>query len=261
VGGKQRQLKHILPHIPRHYDWYHEPFLGGGAVFFALEPEKSTINDDFQLLMAFYHGLQQQPDTIATELRVLEGRQTKEDYEAIRREEFPLYASSLTAKGVARLYYLNKLSYNAMIRFNKSGRYNVPYGKPLRNLFNVNHLQSASDLLKRTHLSCADYKEYFIKLLNDFGNLEGHVIYVDPPYPDTHAEYVIHSDFDDWEVKMLQMWCNALHAMGATVIVSLSDAMAASWRDWERHDLGVKYTADRRSKPLRASQAILVKRG
>jgi DNA adenine methylase len=266
LGGKQRQLKHIRPHIPKDFEWYHEPFFGGGAVFFDLMPKHATINDQFRLLMAFYSQLPKHLCAVINLLDTLSTQQAKEDYLRIRSEAiFPTDTWELSPALVAKFYYMNKLSYNSMMRFklveSRSGaayRYNVPYGKPLKNLYNKNHLMAAGSILDNTEIWSCDYQEYFKKLI-DIGDLIGHVIYVDPPYCDTHAEYSTEFDMDD--AKMLQKWCNAMHAFGATVIVSLSAAMASSWDGWDKHDVGVKYTADRRRRPLSASQAILVKRG
>jgi DNA adenine methylase len=257
IGGKQRQLKHILPHIPKNFEVYHEPFVGGGALFFHLEPEKAHINDVDDRLMDFYNGVVERIEDMIKDLKIFQGLQNKDQYSIISNKP---HITPLTHPHV--YYYLNKVSYNAMMRFNRQGQYNVPYGKPVKQLCHETHLRKASKLLAKTERSCKDYTEYFMDILYDYDyDLSNHLFYIDPPYPETHAEYLEKAIFVEKDIIQLRRFCDAIVAFGATVIVSLSVLAATCWRDWERHDIGVKYTADRRRKPLRASQAILIKKG
>ena len=148
-GGKSRELMEFRQYIPDEYERYIEPFLGGGAVFFDLEPERAIVNDINEKLMNFYSEVRNNYDELAAELRELQliyvenqesYKKEKLIYPDIRvenRNEELYYRIRNMFNGLedreyleATIYYfINKTAYSGMIRYNKNGEYNVPFGR------------------------------------------------------------------------------------------------------------------------------------
>ena len=148
-GGKSKEIPMITPYIPDYTGRYIEPFLGGGALYFHLEPEQSIINDVNTKLFTFYKGVKNDYDVIKNELKNLEKEyvSNRSKFDTLKtltpnervhddNEELYYYIRSLfndpeqTKYHPATIYYfINKLSYSGMIRYNKKGEFNVPYGR------------------------------------------------------------------------------------------------------------------------------------
>jgi len=174
-GGKRALLKHLLPLLPKDFDRYYEPFLGGGALFFALQPTKAILSDNNVELINCYIMVRDFPEETISHLATL--KNSKEDYYRIR-DEVP----KNDVARAARFIYLSALSFNAIHRVNLEGKFNVPYN-------NKSHLQpgdpgkirEASVTLQSAELQHADFS----------GPLSaakaGDVVYLDPPYTVAHG--------------------------------------------------------------------------
>ena len=202
-GGKRLEIKRFASLIPQ-YDRYIEPFLGGGAVFFYLEPKQAIINDINPKLIRFYREVQTNYKQIEKELNVLtkQWQANKEIFlshstkfdpnEAFYynlRDSFNDKQASPYSYGT--LYYaLNKLSFSA-VRYNSRGEMNVPYGHRLsfaQTLKNSHH-----QLLSQTAILNSDYVELFnLAKLNDF-------LFLDPPYDTRFTSYGNLVDFKEEE--------------------------------------------------------------
>jgi DNA adenine methylase len=119
-GGKRALLKQILTYVPSSFNRYFEPFVGGGALFFALQPKQAVISDNNTELINCYKQVRDCPDAVIAFLSKL--RNTKEDYYIIR-ENIP----TEDASRAARFIYLMTLSFNGIHRVNLQGNFNVPY--------------------------------------------------------------------------------------------------------------------------------------
>lgn len=201
-GGKSKEIPFLMPHIPQYTGRYIEPFFGGGAMFFYLEPERAVINDINTNLMRFYLGVQQNYIELRNELTDLEEiyKTNRTDFDALKRlypnekvidKNEELYYqlrdmyNGLSAKkySFAALYYfINKTSYSGMIRFNSKGEFNVPYGR-YKN-FNTELLTNEHHrLLANTEIHNTDYREIFaITTPDDF-------VFLDPPYDCIFSDY------------------------------------------------------------------------
>jgi len=148
-GGKSKEIPHILNYIPQFSGKYIEPFFGGGALYFHLEPKNAIINDINSKLMNFYLGVKNDFDKLKKELddigrtykvnrrrfeelksRTPEQR-VKDDNEALYYEIRDMF-NDLSEKKYsdALLYFfINKTAYSGMIRYNAKGEFNVPYGR------------------------------------------------------------------------------------------------------------------------------------
>lgn len=173
AGGKQQLLPHLLSKVPGDYNRYIEPFLGGGALFFALKPLGAIISDSNPELMHLYQTVANNVEGIIEAL--MELKTDKESYYELRAID----TSSLSdIEKAARTVYLNRICFNGLFRVNKSGKFNVPYGKYKNpRICHVDELRAASEILKRSTLLCADYKDVLAKYAET-----GDFVYLDPPY-------------------------------------------------------------------------------
>lgn len=175
AGGKSQLLDQMRPYFPSEYGAYFEPFLGGGAVFFHLLPEKATLSDSNDELMNVYRVVQQDPYAL---MKALDEhhvhRKSKEYYYRIRA----LDPDELDdVERAARTIFLNKTCYNGLYRVNSEGRFNVPFGRYKNpSLYDRDNILAASAALKGKTLKTADYKEVCEEARR------GDFIYLDPPY-------------------------------------------------------------------------------
>lgn len=154
---------------------YHEPFVGGAAVFFGIDfggrAHLSDLNSD---LIETYAAVQASPDDVWDRLRGY--RNTEEDYYAARASR-----PRKPANRAARFIFLNHTSFNGLYRVNLRGEYNVPYGyKPSDNRPTVEHLRAASARLKSATLAVADFSAALENVK------EGDLVFLDPPYTVAH---------------------------------------------------------------------------
>lgn len=174
-GGKRELVKKIISLLPTRSQTYYEPFLGGAALFFAMQPTKSVLSDSNEELINLYRQVRDSPNELIKIMQTL--RNTKEDYYNIRNKSFrsPL-------KRAARLLYLTTLSFNGIHRVNLKGIFNVPYGyKTHLAAYDEDRILAASRALARAKLKVADF-EAATKNAK-----KGDLIYFDPPYTVAHA--------------------------------------------------------------------------
>lgn len=201
-GGKSKEIQHFEKYIPSEYSTYYEPFLGGGAVFFHLSPQKSVVNDINSKLTQFYSELQTNGEQVINELNQLQliyDRNQKEyehlklltPQERIENKNEALYYKlrNMYNDKVPREYlesviyfFINKTAYSGMIRFNSQGEYNVPFGRYKNfntKLITTEHLQ----LLKKATIVTGDYSQVFeLSKDDDF-------MFLDPPYDCVFTDY------------------------------------------------------------------------
>ena len=236
-GGKSREIPSFLRYIPDDFDRYIEPFFGGGAVYFYLEPDNAILNDVNQRLMTFYTQLKnqyplmrEQLDEIQTvyERNQAEFRQLKaqspdervananEDLYYRMRNQFNHLENPEYLDGVI-YFFINKTAYSGMIRYNNNGEYNVPFGR-YPNLNTRLVTQQHSDLLQGAELLNLDYSEVFnMASEEDF-------IFLDPPYDCVFNDYGnidMMNGFDEAEHRRLaadfkNLPCRALMIIGKT---------------------------------------------
>lgn len=236
-GGKMREIPHIVAHVPRFTGRYVEPFLGGGALFFYLEPRRALLNDINARLMAFYAGVRDDYARLRLELDEVErlyaqGRAAFDALKARHPDERvddpnePLYYrlrdmyNGLTEKTYSDAllyYYINKTAYSGMIRYNARGEFNVPFGR-YQHLGTQLVTAAHSRLLQRAELSCADYSHVFdLCRADDF-------LFLDPPYDCTFSDYgnqEYRDGFSEDDHRRLardfaQLPCRALMVIGRT---------------------------------------------
>ena len=157
AGGKTQLLEHLLPKIPKEYNKYIEPFIGGGALFFALKPNNSIIADSNPELINLYRVIAKDVNSLISELKNLKNE--KDFFYDMRKKEF----SELSEiEAAARTIFLNKTAFNGLYRVNKKGQFNVPFGYYKNpKILDEDQLLAASKLLKKTKILLGDFK-YFL---------------------------------------------------------------------------------------------------
>lgn len=208
-GGKSKEIPHLEKHIPKFRGKYIEPFFGGGAMFFYLEPKQAIINDINSKLIGFYEGVKSSFEDLQKELskiekvyhinrRKFEELKAKTPTERVEDDNEALYYqirnmfNDLTDKKYsdALLYFfINKTAYSGMIRYNAKGEFNVPYGR-YANLNTSLVTKSHSKLLANTEIYNLDYSEIFKMATED------DFMFLDPPYDCVFSDYgnVEHKD-------------------------------------------------------------------
>lgn len=173
AGGKTQMLSDIMPKVPNNYGKYIEPFLGGGAVFFALNPKYAIIADRNPELINVYQQVKGNVEKVIFFLEKY--KNIKEEFYSIRSLDW----TKLTKpEAAARTIYLNKTCFNGLYRVNKKGQFNVPFGNYKAPKFcDTATLYTASRALKKATIICDDY----LSVLKEYAE-SGDFIFLDPPY-------------------------------------------------------------------------------
>ena len=237
-GGKSKEIPLLAPHIPFYTGRYIEPFFGGGAMYFHLEPERAVVNDINTNLMGFYSAVQHDYAELSKELARLEKvyNANRLDFDTLKRqhpservidrnEELyyrlrDMYNGLIepTYSAAALYYFINKTAYSGMIRYNAKGEYNVPYGR-YKN-FNTSLItEQHHNLLLNTEIHNSDYREIFaLTEPDDF-------VFLDPPYDCIFSDYgneeYQEDGFNEESHRQLandffNLNCRALMVIGAT---------------------------------------------
>ena len=152
AGGKTQMLGDLLPKVPSSYGRYIEPFFGGGAMFFALQPEQAIISDSNPELINLYRQVADNVDDVISHLKKYEN--SSEMFYAVRSQDWTKLPKSEAA---ARTIFLNKTCFNGLYRVNKKGQFNVPFVKYKNpKICDEAGLKAASDALKKAEIICGD---------------------------------------------------------------------------------------------------------
>ena len=223
VGGKRQLLPQILPLIPKRMSAYCEPFLGGGAVLFALQPRRALVNDLNQDLITVYRVIKENADALIEHLSRHEN--TPEYFYRIRDldRDREAYAALSDVEKASRLLYLNKTCYNGLFRVNASGAFNSPYGHYRRpNIVNEQTIRGVSRYFNSCDITF--FSGDFASVLEQVP--KGGFVYLDPPYDpvsDT-ASFTGYNrgGFGREEQVRLKECCDALTARGVKFLLSNS---------------------------------------
>lgn len=215
AGGKQWLARRLRRLVPKDAGRYFEPFLGGGALYFALLPRTAILADINVELIETYRAVRDYPGEVINALSAWSN--SKEDYYAVRATT---YADPATR--AARFVYLNKTCWNGLYRLNRKGEFNVPYGNSGREVFDEEVIHAASRALASAILRASDFEHS----LADASR--GDFVYLDPPYTVLHS----HNGFRrynerifSWEDQVrLARVATQLADIGCMVAISNADA-------------------------------------
>lgn len=178
VGGKRQLLPTILSHVPQEYGTYYEPFLGGGALLFALQPKQAVVSDSNSELINTYRVIRDALSDLVIELQGY--RKTKDDYYFIRAlDRLEGFKTISSVKRAARFLYLNKTCFNGLHRVNSKGQFNTPYGYyKSPTILDRDKIDLVQEYLSSNQVSIlnCDYEETL------WTASKGDFVYLDPPY-------------------------------------------------------------------------------
>ena len=218
AGGKTQMLKNILPKIPTSYKRYIEPFVGGGALFFELNPKAGIISDSNPELMNVYQQVALNVNDVIDSLLVY--KNTKEMFYEVRAQDWVRLPK---AEAAARTIFLNKTCFNGLYRVNKNGQFNVPYGNYSNpKICDIAALRAASNVLQGIEIQCCDYK-YILEHYTQPGDL----VFLDPPYLpiSTYSDFKRYTKEQFYEEDHVEL-ANAvmlLHENGCHIILANSN--------------------------------------
>ena len=214
AGSKRTHLARIARLVPSSYNTYWEPFLGGGSLFFLLQPSHAVLSDLCRPLISTYVTMRDDPRGIIAILDNLK----------VTRDTFYDIRSRSTANPVeqaAHFIYLNKTCWNGLYRVNASGKFNVPFGRPKsQGTFDPANIMACSELLRKPGVSIkpGDFESRLA------GVEPGDLVFLDPPYVTGHSN----NGFIDYNERLfswndqlrLAATARALTEQGAYVIVT-----------------------------------------
>jgi DNA adenine methylase len=174
AGGKRQLLTEIRDLVPLHYRTYHEPFLGGGAVFFELSPASAFLSDSNERLVRCYAGIQKHVDEVISLLEKYSKKRSRQFFLHMRKWDID---QASDAEVAAWFIFLNKTGFNGLYRVNSKNLFNVPYGdNENAQIYDEENLKACSSALAHAKIECGDYSA----VLNRAE--PGDLVYFDPPY-------------------------------------------------------------------------------
>lgn len=172
AGGKRQLLPHLRAHVPERYGTYHEPFVGGGALFFALRPRRAVLSDTNERLVRTYRGVQQDVEGV---IALLQSYPHDKAFFLDKRRE-PIDACS-DVEVAAWMIYLNRTGYNGLYRVNRDNQFNVPFGDYASpSLCDAENLRACARALADARVEHAPFTSVTSRARR------GDFVYFDPPY-------------------------------------------------------------------------------
>jgi DNA adenine methylase len=222
VGGKRQLLKAINELLPKNIIDYYEPFVGGGALLFKIQPKKSVLNDFNKELINVYNVIKNEPELLINDLKIHPN--TSDYFYKIRAlDRSKKFENISELKKASRVIYLNKTCYNGLYRVNKAGQFNTPFGKYVRpNIVNETTIRAVSEYLNGNDITI---------LNGDFeaalkGIKKGAFVYFDPPFDPLSASSnftgYVQGGFNTNDQIRLRDLCNQLNDKGIKFLVSNS---------------------------------------
>lgn len=226
VGGKRQLLPKIIEYLPKNMRElrYFEPFIGGGAVLFHLQPENAVINDFNEELINVYNVVKDNLDDLIIDLK--KHKNTSEYFYQIRGlDRTDEFLSLSEVQRASRIIYLNKTCFNGLYRVNNAGEFNAPFGRYKNpNIVNEPTLKAVNKFLNKNNISInnGDYSD----VLETAD--ENSFIYLDPPYhpisENSNFTGYVQGGWDMFDQIRLREVCDILNEKGAKFLLSNSSS-------------------------------------
>ncbi len=232
AGGKTQLLHEISPLIPNNYGKFIEPFFGGGALFFNVNPRHAVIADSNPELINLYQIVANDVEAL---IRSLKRHRNDKEYFYLQRIKD--WKKLTPVQAASRTLYLNRTCFNGLYRVNKQGRFNVPFGHYANpKICDEQNLRDVSQVLADKVIICADYKE----VLREQAKV-GDFIFLDPPYLpiSKYSDFKRYTkeQFYEEDHRELAEEVDRLSALGCHIILTNSNHPLV-------HELYNKYTID-----------------
>ncbi len=222
VGGKSQLLPELVKRLPPVFNNYFEPFIGGGALLFSLQPKNAHICDLNLELINCYEVIKNQVDELIVELK--QHQYEKQYYYQMRNvDRNPSFEQWSAVKKASRMIFLNKSCFNGLYRVNSQGQFNVPFGRYTNpKILDPENLKACSKVLAGTSIK----RSSFLDIESDLA--QGDFVYFDPPYvplSDTSSftSYNAHGFGVQMQHELFAM-CQRLDQKGIMFMLSNSSA-------------------------------------
>lgn len=180
TGGKRQLLGKLISYMPETYNRYFEPFVGGGALFFDLAPEKAVINDLNEELINAYYQIKENPSSLIDLLLEHKENNSKDYYLELRAADRDGRISRMTGvERAARILYMLRVDFNGLYRVNSKNQFNVPYGRYKNpKIVDVDLIHQISSYLNENDIEIlqTDFADAVVEAQT------GDFVYFDPPY-------------------------------------------------------------------------------
>ena len=286
-GGKRRELEHVNKHLPESFERYCEPFVGGGAVWFALNREENVIGDANREVTNFYKVVKEHKqafiddlnsiakfymDTLSELKPIMDANKTKpddmekKDWKKQKREEFKPLADlyyfwrdgeHTTEYDLAkRFYILRNLAFGGMLRYSRDGKFNIPYGY-YKNFKTLKWNENYDNIFDNTTFFSGDWQDTVATLSPD------DFVFLDPPYTRKFTQYSPEGDFTEKDHEDLAEWFRSKKAK-AMIILNKDEFTTRLYGDFIKEEYpfsyGVRYKKKKENQapdePKEAYEAV-----
>jgi DNA adenine methylase len=249
VGGKGQLITQYQPFLPTTFSTYHEPFLGGGAIFFHLLPQRAILTDINPELVNVYCAVRDKVESVIQHLEIHQNHHSQAYYYDMRAKP-----GRTSVEKAARFIYLNKTCYNGLYRENSKGQFNVPIGRyKAPRICHPELLRSVSRALKPIQIKVKPFDAVL-----DRAHTSQDFVYFDPPYhpisvTSRFTEYNRYA-FNEMDQIRLQDTFTQLAARGVKVMLSNSDCLFIRelYQDFKIHTIlaarAINSNAEKRGK-------------
>src|SRR5574344_2815429 len=179
AGGKKQLLERLEDRMPEEYNRYFEPFIGGGALLFDIQPKDAIINDVNEQLLNVYRQLKADAEAVITVLKSMDSVECDKEHYLHMRESYnnKIKDHELDAECAALTIWINKNCFNGLYRVNSKGLFNVPYNNKIEGVsVNADNLRNIGAYLQQVEIREGDFE----KACGDVR--KGDFIYFDSPY-------------------------------------------------------------------------------
>lgn len=236
-GGKTDELDKIIPYIPS-YDTYIEPFIGGGALFFHLEPKKSIISDVHPDLIDLY-----------CELKKGKGLEIKEWMDNYKNDEETYYflrdkfIPENSFQRACVFFYQRKTAFRGMLRYNKNKKFNIPFGR----YKTFNYEEIASEKYQNIFKNCQIYKKDYKFIFQNYDDPEM-FCFLDPPYDSPFNDYGYCKFGKEEHIDLSEKFKNT--KMKCLMIIGKTDFIVSLYKDYIVDEYEKKYRFKLHSKRI-----------
>lgn len=251
AGGKRQLIPELTKHVPEKIARYVEPFVGGGALFFALRASgqldgaRVVLSDTNVELMAAYRAIKAECSKLVDKLRDHEAEYASRGekyYYEVREQDSRKWSSDVNV--AARFIFMNKTGWNGVYRLNGKGLFNVPHGsrKTPPVVCDAENLVACSRALRGVDLRCEDFKGVLDR--EERRDCAGTFVYADPPYVPLSktSSFQYGGKFTTDHQLLLSHRLRALASLGAHVVASNAscDLVRQLYHDFDLHVVGAK---------------------
>lgn len=260
AGGKRQLLDKITERMPKKYNCYYEPFIGGAAVLFGLQPKEGVINDINGELINLYRTIKDDPEEFNRIIKELDSADCDKEYYYKQRENYnnKIIANEKDPELAALFVWLNKHCFNGLYRVNKKGLFNVPYNNKNGSTASAdeNNINLISEYLKGIRILEGDFEESVAEAK------EGDFIFIDSPYAPINAtsfEDYTKEGFSEEEHRRLANLFKELDKKGCYCMLTNHDVplIRELYNDYNIEVVEVKRLINRNASNRKGTEVII----